>query len=128
MTSSASPKRKTLTRSLTLDPKYSIESSDHDYSEIMSMATMGEGYGNYDKVPGRTQPVVENSVIYDEVADYLIEGSPKQTKEGFESTNDQYTFMTPRSSTSSTSKPPSKTGSRKEAAIDWLSKLRKRTG
>lgn len=112
-----------------MDPKQSSQGSDHDYNEIVSMATMGNGYGNYDELPGRKQPV--NSVIYDEVANCLDPEDPvsKQTKEDLENTND-YIFMTPQpqTNTSSSSKPSPKTGGKKEAR-DWLSKLKlKKTG
>ncbi len=122
-TSFASTETKQFTRSLTMnDLKCSSQDSGHDYSEIVSMETMGEGYGNYDEVPGRKHPVVENSVIYDEVASFQEEGPSKKTED--ESTND-YIFMTQPQTTSGSSKPPSKTGGMQEARLrDWLSKLK----
>ncbi len=69
------------TKPFAIGPKSPLisQGSEDDYSEIISMTTLGEGYGNYDQIPATEHAQLKTEVIYDVVANYCPEESSPAT-------------------------------------------------
>ncbi len=70
------------TKPFAIGPKSPLisQGSEDDYSEIISMTTLGEGYGNYDQIPATEHAQLKTEVIYDVVANYCPEESSPATQ------------------------------------------------
>ncbi len=76
------PSPTSTTEPFAIGPKSPLTPQDpeNNYSEVVSMTTLGEGYGNYDQIPATKHAQLKTDVIYDVVANYCPEESSPTTQ------------------------------------------------